>query len=304
VRDGVDDQSVDAADKDRGGSGPEALSNGPEEQTCQDCGARLHGPYCAQCGQHASDLHLTVGHFLHDALDGFFSFDSRVWTTVALLLRRPGFLTVEYWRGRRTRYLAPLRVYLFVSFLAFLVQGVLPSEPPDDLDADVSEVSAQVADDEIDWDQDFADAAPVLRWMALNLLRPAVEQPERMRAIYFQRLPAVVFLLVPFFAALLRVLYRKSDSYFVPHLVFALHFHSAGFVLFTVGALGDYVTGRDFPGDWAALGMGVLLFLSLCRAYGNSRLRTAWKETVLMSLHLLTAAVALTLLFFVTGLLM
>ena len=220
-----------------------------------------------------------------------------------LLLRRPGFLTVEYWRGRRTRYLAPLRVYLFVSFFAFLVQGVLPPDSPDDLDdADASEVSAQVADDEIDWDQDFADAAPVLRWMALNLLRPAVEQPDLMRSTFLRRLPAAVFLLVPFFAALLRLFYRRSESYFIPHLVFALHFHSAAFVLFTVGELGDVVTGRGFPGSLAALAIASLLYQSLRRAYGGGGLRTALNEIVLLGIHGVAAAVTLTAVFVITGL--
>ena len=34
------------------------------------------------------------------------------------------FLTIEYWNGRRTRYIPPLRVYLLTSFLYFFTFSV------------------------------------------------------------------------------------------------------------------------------------------------------------------------------------
>ena len=268
----------------------------------------LHGPYCSACGQREGDLHRSVSHFVHEALDGLFSFDSRVWQTIALLLRRPGFLTREYWEGRRTRYLAPVRVYFFVSFFTFLVQGLLPVDAVVDPDADgaspapVQVPSSQIEDDAVDWDEDFEDAPPALRWMALNLLRPAVEEPDRMRTLFVRRLPWAVFLLVPLFATTLRLLYRRTEAYFVPHLVFALHFHTAAFLLLTAGALGDVLTGREFPGSVAAVAILVLLFLSLRHAYGNGRLRTLVKQMTLLSVHFFAAAVTLFLLFGFTGL--
>ena len=41
------------------------------------------------------DLHLSVSQFIREALDGLFSFDSRGWRTMVLLVRRPAFLTME-----------------------------------------------------------------------------------------------------------------------------------------------------------------------------------------------------------------
>ena len=71
------------------------------------------------------------------------------------------------------------------------------------------------------------------------------------------------FLLVPFFGALLRLLYRRRESFFVPHLVFALHFHAAAFVLFTVGEVGEWLTGQGFPGAVALTFVLVIAGLAL-----------------------------------------
>ena len=97
------------------------LEGGPSKLTsCPNCGSDGVANYCASCGQRAGNLHTPIGAFVREALDGLLSFDSRVWRTLIVLLYRPGELTLEYWRGRRARYVAPLRLYLFVSFFTFL----------------------------------------------------------------------------------------------------------------------------------------------------------------------------------------
>ena len=77
----------------------------------------LSGRYCSTCGQRADTAAHSVGHFLHELTEALTHADSRVWGTLLPLLRRPGFLTREYFAGRRARYLPPLRLYLFMSVL-------------------------------------------------------------------------------------------------------------------------------------------------------------------------------------------
>jgi hypothetical protein len=48
-------------------------------------------------------------------------FDGKFFTTLKSLLLKPGFLTEEYVKGRRMKYLDPVRMYLFVSFAFFLM---------------------------------------------------------------------------------------------------------------------------------------------------------------------------------------
>ena len=93
---------------------------------CLNCNAVLTGPFCAACGQR-DDRHVhSIGHFLAEAFEGLTHADSRLWKTLWPLLVRPGFLTREFFAGRRQRYLPPFRLYIVVSLLFFLVLALLP----------------------------------------------------------------------------------------------------------------------------------------------------------------------------------
>ncbi|MDF2380664.1 DUF3667 domain-containing protein [Nostoc ellipsosporum NOK] len=50
-----------------------------------------------------------------------FHFEGKFFKTTGLLIRKPGFLTAEYMRGRRMRYLHPVRMYLLTSAVFFLI---------------------------------------------------------------------------------------------------------------------------------------------------------------------------------------
>jgi hypothetical protein len=88
---------------------------------CANCHAALTGEYCAACGQrHEPHVH-TVAHFAGEAFESISHADSRVWRTLWYLLARPGFLTREFFAGRRVRYLPPFRLYLVISLIFFLL---------------------------------------------------------------------------------------------------------------------------------------------------------------------------------------
>lgn len=88
--------------------------------TCENCHQPVNGAFCSHCGQ---SVESTLKYFwtviLH-LLDDFFSFDSRANRTLFPLLFKPGFLTREYFSGRRVHYVPPLRLYLFVSIIFFI----------------------------------------------------------------------------------------------------------------------------------------------------------------------------------------
>jgi len=92
-----------------------------EEKNCLNCNAQVIGQYCHICGQEniepkESVLHL-VNHFFQDITH----FDGKFFSTLGLLIRRPGFLSAEYARGRRASYLNPIRMYLFTSAIFFII---------------------------------------------------------------------------------------------------------------------------------------------------------------------------------------
>ncbi len=90
-------------------------------ENCLNCGEVLRGQHCSHCGQRAKVRVLSLGTLLRDLLGDLTNFDSRIWRTLKPLAFRPGSLTVEYLRGRRTHYSPPFRMYLILSVVFFVL---------------------------------------------------------------------------------------------------------------------------------------------------------------------------------------
>ena len=97
----------------------------PSEIQCLNCGESLAGNYCARCGQEDKEVRRSFLYFLQEFLRVVFELDGRAYRTVYYLFTRPGYLTREYFEGRRTSYTPPLRLFLIISIGFFLVIGVV-----------------------------------------------------------------------------------------------------------------------------------------------------------------------------------
>jgi hypothetical protein len=91
------------------------------EKNCLNCNAQVYGRFCNVCGQENIEPKETfwnlVSHFLYD----LFHYDGKVLSTLKTLIFKPGLLTHEYVRGRRASYLHPIRLYIFISAMFFLL---------------------------------------------------------------------------------------------------------------------------------------------------------------------------------------
>ena len=106
---------------------------------CENCGAPMAGPFCAQCGQAAVDYRRSFRHIIVDVLDSFLSWDSKFFATIGWLIARPWHLTNQFLAGRRVRYVHPLRLYLLASILFFFVVNYWAKS----IHADPSKLSAE-----------------------------------------------------------------------------------------------------------------------------------------------------------------
>ncbi len=88
------------------------------EKNCLNCGARLTGPFCAECGQKAH-IHRSVRAFFQDFVQGLFNFEGKIWRTLPMLALRPGEMTRRYIAGERARFISPVALYLFTVFAMF-----------------------------------------------------------------------------------------------------------------------------------------------------------------------------------------
>jgi hypothetical protein len=95
--------------------------HGPFHTHCENCGTKLDGPWCHKCGQHDFEFHRSFRHVFLEALETIFHFEGKFFRNMGTLLFRPGRLTADFNAGRRAAQMPPFRLYVFVSFLFFLI---------------------------------------------------------------------------------------------------------------------------------------------------------------------------------------
>lgn len=98
---------------------PPAASMREATRPCANCGAPMHGPYCYACGQPEKGMIRQLASVMSDVLDTIFNIDSRIFRSIFPLYFRPGYLTLEYFAGRRVRYVTPFRLFFFLCIVAF-----------------------------------------------------------------------------------------------------------------------------------------------------------------------------------------
>ena len=91
-----------------------------KEQNCLNCHTALSGRYCHVCGQENLEPKETVWHLVQHFFNDITHFDGKFFSTVKYLLKRPGFPSSEYAKGRRASYLNPIRMYVFTSAIFFI----------------------------------------------------------------------------------------------------------------------------------------------------------------------------------------
>jgi len=272
---------------------------------CQNCGAPLLGPHCYRCGQPVTGLVRQFTSIIGDFLDTVLNIDARVFRTLWPLFARPGYLSCEYFAGRRVRYVSPVRLFVFLSIVTFFVARLTLSITgnPINLDDDtisgattVSQVEAlrdkalakltRAESDVTGVDAGLARAQRALREQAqrrIDELRAAQargepppirkpdisfgnngkpwdaktnplvfdwlpgfanhwinqqvaraesnvarmqQDPSLFKDAILSAVPSTLFVLLPVFALMLKILYLFKRRLYMEHLIVALHSHA------------------------------------------------------------------------------
>ena len=206
---------------------------------CLNCGSPLHGSFCSACGQRAVPQNPTVSELAGDAWQELSGYDGRIAATIRGVFR-PGYLTREYVAGRRARYLSPIRLYLIVSVMYFVVAAAAPAnvstrsgevQMPGGVKIGFTRTSQGMDLSDEDRKEMLASAerAPAL---IRPLLVSIANDPLAFRARVLTIMPRVFFALLPVFAAIVALFYRGRR--FPTTLVFAAHLHAFAFTVFTL----------------------------------------------------------------------
>ena len=97
-----------------------------EDKTCLNCGAFVERRYCPNCGQENRESRESFFHLIAEFVTDFVHYDSSFWKTTRYLLFSPARLSLEYMAGKRKSYVNPVKLYIFISFLAFFIPAILP----------------------------------------------------------------------------------------------------------------------------------------------------------------------------------
>ena len=90
-----------------------------ESVACPNCGSPVERRFCPECGQEQKPSVAPLCDLLPDLLEEFLKFDSRLFSSLSLLIARPGFLTTAFLAAKRARYLTPIKLYFSMSFAFF-----------------------------------------------------------------------------------------------------------------------------------------------------------------------------------------
>ena len=117
--------------------------NAESHKNCANCGATLTGAYCQNCGQSAH-IHRSLLHMIEEVLHGILHFDTKSWRTIPALLYKPGQLTKQYIDGKRTSFVSPLALFLFLIFLMFFIFSQTMNAPTLDGNTDFTDSRSDV----------------------------------------------------------------------------------------------------------------------------------------------------------------
>ena len=289
---------------------------------CPNCGTLIAGQFCQGCGQPAH-LHVpSAREFMHEFIAHYVALEGKLWKSVALLLFRPGRLTRDYIEGKRARYVEPLRLYLSFSiifFAIFKLSGtqileVTPNEdtPPAQHASAPVQVKAAAAkgagnaqargkkngnlvtldDGEENWVQTAAASVhPTLGKKVEHFGKlPLAERNATMQRAFSSYTPYAIFLLMPVFAALLKLLYLGSGRRYGEHLLFALHTNAFAFLMASL----VFIVPGFVPLVEAGLFLWLVFYLpaAMHTVYGGSWWLTALRWIVLMTMHILCVVLA------------
>jgi hypothetical protein len=246
-------------------------TSAPKTETCLNCGSHDIGNYCARCGQKAQATRQPLRVFLSDAVESLFNIDNRWFRTIKDLFAKPGKVTQDYIEGKRARYLPPLRIYLSVSVIYFLLVWLVDSNQ-------IFFINFESDDGSI------ANLAEVIQYL--------------------------LFFLVPVFAFIVKVFHRKrKEAYYVEYLIFSFHIHTLWLVFLMVELFTIWLDG-SFTQNWVkavAIIIGVpaqlatfgYLIIYLKKVFNNSWLKSFSKSFGIMILYMATLTSFMALYYFV-----
>jgi hypothetical protein len=310
-----------------------------KDKTCLNCRYVVENRFCSNCGQENTDTRKTFHHlFIHFFAD-LTHYENAFWKTIKNLLFKPATLTRAYLSGKRLSYLAPVRLYIFISFITFFLITVFPNRDSTSSNSNDEKVMVKSAKEEViekrkvnvfgvefnslkelDSIQKQAPQSEKMSdfnyWVVEKVLtvtenNTQEELLEKFLESFLHNLPKVLFIFMPFFAFNLWVFHNKKRWYYFDHGIFTLHYFSFLLLLFLLLFLTNKVLSLFQESSILSFLSGAINFLGFGwmvyyfypahhRFYRETRLVSFLKSSFLFLINFMIVIILLTTFAFYT----
>ena len=302
------------------------MSHSPirKDKTCLNCRHVVEQKFCPNCGQENTDSRKTFHHLFIHFFEDLTHYENAFWRTIKNLLFKPSSLTKEYLSGKRLSYLAPVRLYIFISFITFLLITLFPSNVNEKivksekaLNEEISKNDATINKKtdkryfhfktmkEIDSIQKYGKENEKLNASSYWFSEKAIHVTEKYtkKEIYekfiesfFHNLPKILFIIMPFFAFFLWLFHSKKKWYYFDHGIFTLHYFSFLLLIFLIMFISDRFFGLFGENSPLSYVSGIITFVGTIwmlyyfypahhRFYGESRIVSFVKSILLFIIN-------------------
>lgn len=281
------------------------------DKTCLNCGSEVSNTYCPNCGQPNYEPRESFRHIMTHFITDYLHLDEKFFSSLKHLFLKPGFLTNKYNQGQRMKYVHPFRLYIFITIVFFIVQSTgKPIKTPKKLSEVIDTTNIDSADrdalNDVNIHYNEVDTAHSDTSVEQYIERQA-SLPETQRDSYIQsffrkkeilarqqdfnlnerimenfkhNIPKMMFLMLPLYALILFVLFRKKKLYYVEHFYHVVFLHSFFYILKLVFIIPDRLLPETYDIYINVLFLGILatyLYKSLRVVYDENGASTLFK---------------------------
>lgn len=294
------------------------------ETDCLNCGAEVKGHYCSECGQPNYEPRESFRHILTHFITDYLHLDEKFFSSLKYLLFKPGFLTNEFNAGKRVKFVHPFRLYIFITIVFFIVQSVdqkhknkkdndpiridtLSNEQQETLQDtivyDNGEIAVdkgfeQVSDTSVEQYLARQDSLPeeqrdgfIKRYFnkkTITANKNDFNFGDKVNETFKKNIPKMMFLILPIFALILSMFFRKKKLFYVEHFYHSVYLHSFFYLYMLLFALIAFIV----PEAWktyitivSLTGLFVYFYKSLMKVYEENAVFTLLKIVFILILY-------------------
>ena len=253
-----------------------------KESNCLNCGTEVAGKFCQNCGQENIEVKENFFHLAFHFVSDYFHFDSKFFRSMLPLFAKPGFLTKQYWDGKRVNYIHPLRLYFFSIIVAVLCTSFFYEHYEGKVKSSVISVDSTPSKEELDSLKNVPNAAEIIREKSIAERKVAYGKISHGIDRFMHDLKYISFFLLPLYAIVFKLLYIRRKSFYVDHLVYTMHLQSFAMLLtgFFLLIPFIYAPAFDIVNGLSYFIIFVYIVISLRYLYQQSWVKTIFKSVI------------------------